>query len=140
MHVYATELRAAQIRRPDGSATAIAPSQLAAVAKWAPVEAGGEDWFGFSSVRAMPGARDDVLLIPLPGHSRGHCGVAVWTAEGWLLHCGDAYFHHAEVAPAAAARPPGVRRFEVARECRQRGSRRQPETAAGSSRAITAAK
>jgi len=42
-------------------------------------------------VRALPGARDDVLLIPLPGHSRGHCGVAVKTGEGWLLHCGDAY-------------------------------------------------
>ena len=57
-------------------------------------------------------APDDVLLIPLPGHSRGHCGVAVRTAEGWLLHCGDAYFHHAEVAPAGGAAP---RRHQLVR-------------------------
>ena len=63
-------------------------------------------------MRALPGGRDDVLLIPLPGHSRGHCGVAVRTCEGWLLHCGDAYFHHAEVAPQGGRAPLGLRLFE----------------------------
>ena len=63
-------------------------------------------------MRALPGVRDDALLIPLPGHTRGHCGVAVWTGDGWLLHCGDAYFHHTEVAPAGGRAPSGVRWFE----------------------------
>jgi glyoxylase-like metal-dependent hydrolase (beta-lactamase superfamily II) len=87
-------------------------AQLAGVSNWAPVEADGKEWFGFHSVRALPGTRDDVLLIPLPGHTRGHCGVAARTAEGWLLHCGDACFHHTEVAPEGGATPPGLRFFE----------------------------
>jgi glyoxylase-like metal-dependent hydrolase (beta-lactamase superfamily II) len=29
-------------------------------------------------------------LVPLFGHTRGHCGVAVRTASGWLFHVGDA--------------------------------------------------
>ena len=72
----------------------------------------GETWFGFSAVRAIAGTRDEVLLIPLPGHSRGHCGVAVRRADDWLLHCGDAYFHHSEVAPDGGTTPKGVRFFE----------------------------
>lgn len=35
--------------------------------------------------------------MPLPGHMRGHCGVAVATPTGWLLHAGDAYFGRAEI-------------------------------------------
>lgn len=55
----------------------------------------GERWFGFNGVRAIDGI-DDVLLIPLQGHTRGHCGVAVRTQTGWMLHAGDAYFFHGE--------------------------------------------
>ena len=29
-------------------------------------------------------------MVPLVGHTPGHTGVAVETAKGWLLHCGDA--------------------------------------------------
>jgi glyoxylase-like metal-dependent hydrolase (beta-lactamase superfamily II) len=53
-----------------------------------------------------------VQLVPLPGHSRGHCGVAVRRANDWLLHCGDAYFHHAEIEKDGDAAPKGVRFFE----------------------------
>lgn len=72
----------------------------------------GESWFGFSAVRAIPGTNDEVLLIPLPGHTRGHCGVAVRRSEDWLLHCGDAYFHHSEIEPGGGATPRGVQAFE----------------------------
>ncbi len=111
VHVFAPELRAAKDPTLRERAR-YRRAQLSPVANWAPVEAGGEDWFGFSSVRALSGTRDDVLLIPLPGHSRGHCGVAVRTADGWLLHCGDAYFHHAEVARAGGKAPLALRTFE----------------------------
>jgi glyoxylase-like metal-dependent hydrolase (beta-lactamase superfamily II) len=111
VHVFATELRAT--KEPTlWERGRYRQAQLSDVANWRMVEAGGEDWFGFDSVRALPGARDDVLLIPLIGHSRGHCGVAVRTREGWLLHCGDAYFHHAEVAPAGGKAPLALRVFE----------------------------
>jgi glyoxylase-like metal-dependent hydrolase (beta-lactamase superfamily II) len=55
-------------------------------------EQGGDSWFGFSAIRALPGISADVLLIPLTGHTLGHTGVAVRQGEKWLLHCGDAFF------------------------------------------------
>jgi glyoxylase-like metal-dependent hydrolase (beta-lactamase superfamily II) len=61
-------------------------------------QAGGEEWFGFQGVRVLPGSDAEILLIPLIGHTHGHTGVAVRRGEDWLLHCGDAFFHHGEVA------------------------------------------
>jgi len=111
VHVHAPELRAAN--EPTWRERArYRRVQLEEVVRWDPIEVGGEGWFGFASVRALPGARDDVLLIPLIGHTRGHCGVAVRTASGWLLHCGDAYFHHSELVPKAGRAPVGIRAFE----------------------------
>jgi glyoxylase-like metal-dependent hydrolase (beta-lactamase superfamily II) len=112
VHVFAPELRAAKDPPTLQERSRYRVAQLSSVAKWAPIEADGEPWFGFSSVRALPGTRDDVLLIPLPGHSRGHCGVAVATPRGWLLHCGDAYFHRSEVAPGGGRTPAGIKWFE----------------------------
>jgi glyoxylase-like metal-dependent hydrolase (beta-lactamase superfamily II) len=75
--------------------------------------AGGERWFGFEAVRQLAGLPDDLLLIPLPGHTRGHSGVAVRTGERWLLHAGDAYFFHGEVDPAHRHSTPGLRLFQT---------------------------
>lgn len=66
--------------------------------KWVTHDAGGEEWFGFESVRIVPSLDAEILLVPLIGHSRGHTGVAIRAGEGWLLHCGDAYFDHREMA------------------------------------------
>jgi glyoxylase-like metal-dependent hydrolase (beta-lactamase superfamily II) len=74
-------------------------------------EAGGDRWFGFESVGILPGLDVELALIPLVGHSRGHTGVAVDAGERWLLHCGDAYFNHAEVATPPSC-PPGLRFFQ----------------------------
>ena len=112
VHVYDEELRAASSRSSLRERGRYRPVQLSAVKKWAVVKEEGEDWFGFSAVRAIPGTRDDVLLVPLPGHTRGHCGVAVRRSEDWLLHCGDAYFHRSEVEPAGGAAPACLRAFE----------------------------
>jgi glyoxylase-like metal-dependent hydrolase (beta-lactamase superfamily II) len=73
-------------------------------------EPDGERWFGFSRVRALPGS-PEVLLVPLLGHTRGHCGVAVRTEGGWLLHAGDAYFNHREM-DAVPSCPPGLAFFQ----------------------------
>jgi glyoxylase-like metal-dependent hydrolase (beta-lactamase superfamily II) len=79
--------------------------------RWMRHRAGGEDWFGFSSVRILPGSDAEILLIPLPGHTVGHTGVAIKQADGWLLHCGDAYFHHGEVETPAHC-PAGLSAFQ----------------------------
>jgi glyoxylase-like metal-dependent hydrolase (beta-lactamase superfamily II) len=112
VHVFAAELRAASIRASLNERLRYRSVQIAAVKKWAPVKEEGESWFGFSAVRAIPGTRDEVLMIPLPGHTRGHCGVAVRRADDWLLHCGDAYLHHSEVASNGSAAPKGLRWLE----------------------------
>jgi len=80
--------------------------------RWVEHEPGGERWFGFESVQVLPGSDEEILLIPLPGHTRGHTGVAVRDGEGWLLHCGDAYFHRHEVQTPPGC-PPGLRVFEA---------------------------
>jgi len=76
-------------------------------------EAGGDRWFGFESVRILPGLDVEVALVPLLGHSRGHTGVAVNAGARWLLHCGDAYFNHGEMATPPSC-PPGLWIFQRA--------------------------
>lgn len=80
--------------------------------RWVEHEAGGEQWFGFDSIRVLPGSQEEILLIPLPGHTTGHTGVAVRQGERWLLHCGDAYFHHRQVQTPASC-PAGLRLFQA---------------------------
>jgi glyoxylase-like metal-dependent hydrolase (beta-lactamase superfamily II) len=46
-----------------------------------------------SSMGCLP----KILMIPLPGHSRGHAGVAVGKPGGWILNAADAYFYRHEL-------------------------------------------
>ncbi|MEW5733989.1 MAG: MBL fold metallo-hydrolase [Thermodesulfobacteriota bacterium] len=55
-------------------------------------------WFGMESAGEIQGLGPDIVLVPLPGHTFGHCGVAVKTDRGWLLHCGDAYDVREEIS------------------------------------------
>jgi len=65
--------------------------------RWVQHEVEGDRWLGFDSVRILPGSDAEILLIHLHGHTFGHTGIAIKRADDWLLHCGDAYFHHREV-------------------------------------------
>lgn len=49
---------------------------------------GEREWLGLGGAREI---LDGVLLVPLPGHTAGHSGVAVRTDDGWALHAGDAF-------------------------------------------------
>jgi glyoxylase-like metal-dependent hydrolase (beta-lactamase superfamily II) len=79
--------------------------------KWVTHEVDGDTWMGFESIRVLEGSGAEVLLIPLVGHSRGHTGVAVRDGDGWLLHCGDAYFHRAQLEDPPSC-PGGLRAFQ----------------------------
>lgn len=57
----------------------------------------GESWQGFGSIRPISDLDADVLIVPLIGHTKGHAGVAVRQGSRWLLHCGDAYYHHGQL-------------------------------------------
>lgn len=78
---------------------------------WVRHRVDGEQWFGFEAIRAIPGLAPDVLLIPLTGHTRGHCGVAVRKRDRWMIHCGDAYFFRGEVELPASC-PIGLMAFQ----------------------------
>lgn len=80
--------------------------------RWVEHGPGGDEWLGFEGIRILPDADAEILLIPLPGHTLGHTGVAIRRGEGWLLHCGDAYFHQGEVQTPPRC-PPGLRVFEA---------------------------
>ncbi len=58
--------------------------------KWALHVGIDGEWYDFESLRIIEGLAPEMLYIPLPGHTRGHCGVAIKTEDGWLLQCGDA--------------------------------------------------
>jgi glyoxylase-like metal-dependent hydrolase (beta-lactamase superfamily II) len=73
--------------------------------KWVPHDADGDEWHGFESVRILTDSDAEILLVPLIGHSRGHTAVAIRSGEGWLLHCGDAYFHHGEMSTPPSCPP-----------------------------------
>lgn len=75
---------------------------------WVVHDVDGDDWNGFEAVRVLG---DDVLLVPLPGHTRGHSGVAVRDGDGWLLHCGDLYMHRGE-ARSPAQTPKAFAAYE----------------------------
>jgi glyoxylase-like metal-dependent hydrolase (beta-lactamase superfamily II) len=79
---------------------------------WVRHDVEGDEWFGFEGVGILPGTGTEMLLIPLAGHTKGHSAVALRTGEGWLLHCGDAYFHHDEVGTPPSC-PPGLRFFQL---------------------------
>jgi glyoxylase-like metal-dependent hydrolase (beta-lactamase superfamily II) len=94
VHVHAQEFSDATRARPGPR---YSPSLFAHGVHFETYSEGGDDWFGFASVRALRGLPPEVALVPLSGHTRGHTGVAVQGDDGWLLHAGDAYIDPLEV-------------------------------------------
>jgi len=97
VHVLESELAAATRRDSALDRGRYRPGQWGGPVNWQPYIPDGERWFGFRCVRDLVGLPPDILLVPLAGHTLGHCGIAVRTADGWLLHAGDAYFFRGEM-------------------------------------------
>lgn len=67
---------------------------------WNFIEAdAGETWFNLSKVQGFKLFQDEILMIPLLGHTEGHCGIAIKQNNHWLLFCGDAYYSHQQLDP-----------------------------------------
>jgi glyoxylase-like metal-dependent hydrolase (beta-lactamase superfamily II) len=110
VHVHADELAAAthptrlEKRRYIGAQWAHGP-------KWTAHRQGEDDWFGFPSTTVLG---DDVVMVPLPGHTRGHSGIGVRRDDGtWLLHAGDAFFHGRQMDSPPRC-PASLTAFQVA--------------------------
>lgn len=109
VHVHRAELDAA-LHPTLREKLRYLPAQWEHGPDWVTHAEGGDEWFGFGSVQVVG---DDVLMIPLPGHTRGHCGVAVRRPDGgWLLHAGDAYFFTGDKETPRSC-PPGVRAYQA---------------------------
>lgn len=118
------------------------PEHWAHGPRWVLHEAEGEPWFGFDCVRALAGLPPEILMIPLSGHTRGHAAVAVETGAGWLLHCGDAYFHHHRMDGEGPV-PTGLSLFERAaawngRQMRANQARLRALAQSGEARLVSA--
>ncbi len=53
---------------------------------------GGEPWRGFPNARELSGIEAGIVMIALPGHTRGHAAVAVDAGSHWVLHAGDSFY------------------------------------------------
>jgi len=97
VHLHKAELDAAMARRGFKAKRRYRPLMWTHGPDYRAYAEEGEPWFGFEAVRGLEGLPPEILLIPLVGHTLGHCGVAVQESGGWLLHAGDAYFDPREV-------------------------------------------
>lgn len=98
VHVSGTEYNSAMAIRSLRDKFRYRLSHWAHNPKWNIHTVEGEKWFGFEAVRTIDNKETEILLIPLGGHSVGHCGIAVKLPERWVFHCGDAYFFHGEMS------------------------------------------
>jgi glyoxylase-like metal-dependent hydrolase (beta-lactamase superfamily II) len=118
VHVHRKEYEAFTGRRRHWSQLAYVPRHIAHGLDWAFHENTGEKWFDFDAIR-LP-FEPEMWLLPLPGHTRGLCGVVIRTLDGWLLQTSDAAALFNEEAPGWIIRlvmgphQPRIRKFAAA--------------------------
>jgi glyoxylase-like metal-dependent hydrolase (beta-lactamase superfamily II) len=54
----------------------------------------GDQWRGFAAAKELTEISPGIVLVSMPGHTRGHACVAVDAGHRWVLHAGDAFYHH----------------------------------------------
>lgn len=110
VHVHADELAAARSPRGLREKDRYVSAQWAHDIRWEAHAGAGESWLGFEGVTVVD---DDLLLVPLRGHTRGHSAVAVRRPSGgWFLHAGDAFFFHGELTTPPSC-PRGLVAFQT---------------------------
>ncbi len=81
----------------EGANPRYTPNQFSHGPQWKAYQENDADFFG-SPARSIDAVPDvDIRLVPLFGHTAGHCGVALRDGDAWLLHVGDAYYLRAEL-------------------------------------------
>lgn len=87
VHLHRRELEASQRRRSPID-LAYDRADFAHGPDWALYDRPDADWLGLEAIR-LPFS-PEMYLLPLFGHTRGHCGVALRFSQGWVLQAGDA--------------------------------------------------
>jgi len=65
--------------------------------------ADSEAWRGFPGAEELVDVAAGIVLINLPGHSRGHAAIAVDAGDHWVLHAGDSFYHHSQIGGTGKA-------------------------------------
>jgi glyoxylase-like metal-dependent hydrolase (beta-lactamase superfamily II) len=113
VHMLAPEREYAELQKTWLDRQRFRPQQWASRGRWFAYRAGrGERWMGFEQVRNLAGLPPEIALIPLPGHTFGHTGVAVLLGDRWRLLAGDAYFHAHEMDLRNPRCTPGLRFYQ----------------------------
>src|SRR5690606_36940942 len=110
VHLLAAEREAAEMQKTWLDRQRFRPQQWSSRDRWQVYKPGaGEAWFGFDRVQALQGVGQDSALVPLVGHTHGHCGIAVKEGGRWTFPAGDAYFFHKEMDLERPRCTPGLR-------------------------------
>lgn len=55
------------------------------------------EWFGLPARKIDLDFETEIFLIPLFGHTLGHCGITFKKKGRWIFYVGDAYYYRAEI-------------------------------------------
>jgi glyoxylase-like metal-dependent hydrolase (beta-lactamase superfamily II) len=88
------------------------PGQWAHGPKIVEHDPSGEKWRGFAAAKELDAISPGIVLVSLPGHTRGHACVAVDAGHRWVLHCGDAFYYAGTVDERSTV-PLGLKMSEM---------------------------
>ncbi len=74
------------------------PQQLAHNPEIKLYEKSNSKWFGLPARKVDLDFETEIYLIPLFGHTLGHCGVTFKKNEKWIFYVGDAYYLRDEIS------------------------------------------
>lgn len=106
IHVTAAEVQSAMRQPTFGDRIRFRPAQWAHGPKLVEHMPDGEKWRGFAAAKELDDVAPGIVLISLPGHTRGHACIAVDAGHRWVLHCGDAFYHRGSVDGASKVPRP----------------------------------
>lgn len=88
VHIHRREYEAFTGRRERWTDAAYLPRHILHQPNLMLYDDHAETWCGLSAMRLN--LESEMWLVPLYGHTRGHCGIAFLTDAGWWFHLGDA--------------------------------------------------
>lgn len=97
IHVTAAEIAGAVTSPSLREKTRFRPAQWAHGPKLVEHDPDGEQWRGFAAAKELDAISPGIVLVSLPGHTRGHACVAVDAGHRWVLHCGDAFYYRGTI-------------------------------------------
>ncbi|WP_319445142.1 MULTISPECIES: MBL fold metallo-hydrolase [unclassified Mycobacterium] len=97
VHVTAAEVLGATRPPTRSERFRFQPRQWAHGPKLVEHQPDGEQWRGFAAAKELDAIAPGIVLVSLPGHTRGHACIAVDAGHRWVLHCGDAFYYRGTV-------------------------------------------